>query len=222
MGQLCRFIRTVGSQGLSPLKFYRRREGRILPVSADVEDKLCWHFTPVGGYSVKSGYKVGLMKESFDLPDAALDLGRNCVGLGIIIHDCFGEVMAVAAMRVNAGYSPLVAEAVALLRGMEFAWDTGLHPAVVESDALGVINQVNSGCEHTRMFPNLSDVGLVIQNICSRMSAGGFLDVQHVSRNVNQAAHTIAKLALMLDEDRVWLEDFSPQVESCILVDKPD
>ncbi|KAK3228153.1 hypothetical protein Dsin_008015 [Dipteronia sinensis] len=88
--------------------------------------------------------------------------------MGFIIRDCFGEVMAVAAMCQNAGYgySPLVVEIVALLRGMELALDTGLLPAVVESDALKVVNLVKFSCN------NLSDVGLVIQDTSSRLRCG--------------------------------------------------
>ncbi|KAK2645624.1 hypothetical protein Ddye_020819 [Dipteronia dyeriana] len=57
--------------------------------------------------------------------DAAQDLGRGRVGMGIIIiHDCSGEVTVVVDMCQNAGYSAPVAEAVALLHGMECALDT--------------------------------------------------------------------------------------------------
>ncbi|KAK1568074.1 hypothetical protein Q3G72_020258 [Acer saccharum] len=59
---------------------------------------------------------------------------------------------------------------------------------------------------------------IVMANL--RMRFGRFLGVEHVPRNGNQAAHAIAKMALLLDEDRVWLEDFPPQVDSRIPVEK--
>ncbi|KAK1552730.1 hypothetical protein Q3G72_022520 [Acer saccharum] len=45
-------------------------------------------------------------------------------------------VMATSTQRIHASYSPLVAEAVAVLRGVISAIETRLMPFVVETDAL--------------------------------------------------------------------------------------
>ncbi|KAK3198904.1 hypothetical protein Dsin_022319 [Dipteronia sinensis] len=70
--------------------------------------------------------------------NATVDCGSATVGVGLTIHDCEGFVMAVSAQRIQANYSPQVAEAVALLHGIILAADAGLSSIVVESDALGV------------------------------------------------------------------------------------
>lgn len=45
---------------------------------------------------------------------------------------------------MEASFTPQVAEAVAILHGIELAIDSRLVPMIVESDALGVVKMVNS------------------------------------------------------------------------------
>ncbi|KAI9169066.1 hypothetical protein LWI28_006411 [Acer negundo] len=51
----------------------------------------------------------------------------------------FGLVMGVSSQRLEAGFNPEVTEAVALFRGIAFAEEASLVPAVIESDALYVV-----------------------------------------------------------------------------------
>ncbi|KAK3217644.1 hypothetical protein Dsin_011614 [Dipteronia sinensis] len=67
----------------------------------------------------------------------------NSTGVGLVIRDHCGTVVASSSQQVEAYFSPQIAEAVAILRCMIFAVDSGLVPAVIESDALGVVNFVN-------------------------------------------------------------------------------
>ena len=46
--------------------------------------------------------------------------------------------------------------------------------------------------------------------------------VFHVKRGANGAAHTSAKLALTLGDDRMWVEDFPPCMLSCVAHDMSD
>ncbi|KAK3229800.1 hypothetical protein Dsin_001681 [Dipteronia sinensis] len=71
--------------------------------------------------------------------------------------------MASCSQRLDASYSPKAVEAVALLRGIDFAVDVGMVPVVIESDVLGVVNLVNSG------KPSSAEIGLVIDDIVSRL-----------------------------------------------------
>ena len=69
--------------------------------------------------------------------------------------------MASSVQQLEASFTPQVAEVVAILRGIEFATDLGLVPIVVESDALGVVNTINS------YSPNKAEIGIVIDDIVS-------------------------------------------------------
>ncbi|KAK3200721.1 hypothetical protein Dsin_024136 [Dipteronia sinensis] len=81
------------------------------------------------------------------------------VGLGIIVRDAAGNVLASSAQRVLAGFSIESAEAMAVCKGLLFAEDSGLLPVLVETDALVVVNFIKSG------RAPLSDVGLIIDDI---------------------------------------------------------
>ncbi|KAK2659188.1 hypothetical protein Ddye_005721 [Dipteronia dyeriana] len=74
--------------------------------------------------------------------DAAILL----VGLGAIIRDFNGQMMASAVQKMVAGFFLQVAEATAILRVIRFAVDSGLLPAVIESDNKAVVDLINSDC----------------------------------------------------------------------------
>ncbi|KAK2644864.1 hypothetical protein Ddye_020059 [Dipteronia dyeriana] len=77
--------------------------------------------------------------------DVALNVEDNIVGMGVVIRNRYGEVMGSTMQRSEATYSPSLAEATVLLRGIEFMIDLGTLSAVVESDAKGVVKLINSG-----------------------------------------------------------------------------
>ncbi|KAK3211471.1 hypothetical protein Dsin_016177 [Dipteronia sinensis] len=65
--------------------------------------------------------------------------------------------MAASTQRMVANYSPQVAEAVAIYRGLRLAVESELGPIVVESDAALVVKWLNEGS-----FLE-SDVGLIFK-----------------------------------------------------------
>ncbi|KAL5854092.1 hypothetical protein ACOSQ4_003894 [Xanthoceras sorbifolium] len=87
------------------------------PNTAASQDKQarCW-FPPVLGY-----WKINT--------EFALDVTKGAVGVRIIIRNHLGLVCASAAQKLVANFSPMVAEAVALLLGISFAVNSGLCPA---------------------------------------------------------------------------------------------
>ena len=91
----------------------------------------------------------------------------------------------------------------------------GLFPTMIESDALGVVNLVNSD------GIILADIGLVIQYIQTRIKRGLVKWVRFVPRKANVVAHNLAKLVLSINQNRIWLECFPPCVELCLLEDCP-
>ncbi|KAK0600898.1 hypothetical protein LWI29_019382 [Acer saccharum] len=57
-----------------------------------------------------------------------------------------GGQRLVAIFEIINGYSPQVVEALAILRGIDFAIDTCLVPAAIESDELRVVN-LSKACD---------------------------------------------------------------------------
>ncbi|KAK2643397.1 hypothetical protein Ddye_025160 [Dipteronia dyeriana] len=98
--------------------------------------------------------------------------------------------MATNAQRMVARYSPQVAVVVAILWGIELAIDTGLVFVVIESDALGAVNLIKSRGQ------NAADIGIVIDDIVSRISSlvGG--SVVYASRKANFVAYILSRMAM--------------------------
>ncbi|KAK3204546.1 hypothetical protein Dsin_018592 [Dipteronia sinensis] len=91
--------------------------------------------------------------------DAALQVRVQRVGLGLVVRDCLGEVMAASGQRLEAGYAPRVAKAATVLRRIEFVKGTGLLSAIVKTDALGVVELVNGSSSIS------ADIDMIIQDI---------------------------------------------------------
>ncbi|TXG48435.1 hypothetical protein EZV62_027729 [Acer yangbiense] len=129
------------------LEEYRQANGKPGNPVASIPSVLCpWCPPAVGTFKVNT--------------DAAIDVVSNKVGIGIIIQDFLGSVMASSVQMIAASYSPQLAEAFAIFRGLHFVEECGLLPYAIESDVQVVINLISDGC-----FP-CSDVGLIIKDIC--------------------------------------------------------
>ncbi|KAL5826304.1 hypothetical protein ACOSQ4_018101 [Xanthoceras sorbifolium] len=95
----------------------------VIPSTAAVQDRAarCWSPPAAGLWKINT--------------DAALDLDRGLVGIGVVVRDHQGLVCGSCAQCIRAHFSPLVAEGTALLRGLLFAVDLGVPLASVESDS---------------------------------------------------------------------------------------
>ncbi|KAL5767025.1 hypothetical protein ACOSQ2_013808 [Xanthoceras sorbifolium] len=101
---------------------------------------------------------VGLFKIN---TDATVDEFNGRTSIGVIIRDCHGLVMASCAQGFKASYSPPIAEALAILRGLRLIIDSRLVPVRLESDAKSIVNIVLAN------FATLSEIRIVIEEILS-------------------------------------------------------
>ncbi|KAL5826370.1 hypothetical protein ACOSQ4_018167 [Xanthoceras sorbifolium] len=100
-------------------------------------------------------------------------------------------------------------EAIAVLRDIFFAYDLGIVPNFIESDASTVVDLING------RIMSSADVEIVVL----RCFLGSVVSL--VPRLANFVAHSIAKLALVSTLDLFLVNDFPFFVESCILTDLP-
>ncbi|TXG67927.1 hypothetical protein EZV62_009202 [Acer yangbiense] len=78
-------------------------------ISADSIVK--WAPPPTGSFKINS--------------DAAVRVNNQLIGVGIVVRDSCGRVCASSVNRINACFSPSVAEAIAIRNGLRLAGDTG-------------------------------------------------------------------------------------------------
>ncbi|KAK1557174.1 hypothetical protein Q3G72_019476 [Acer saccharum] len=108
------------------------------------------------------------------------------------------------------GYSPQVAEAMALLPGIAFMEDASLLSAIVEFDALGVLNLINT------RNPTSVYIGLVMQGILACMQHGVVGTMSFVTRKANVVAHNLSKLAVTITDDCFWLKNYPHCVDKFV------
>ncbi|KAK2634204.1 hypothetical protein Ddye_028996 [Dipteronia dyeriana] len=93
--------------------------------------------------------------------------------------------MASLCQNIKACFQPQIAEAMAILRGLRLAIETGLVLASLESDDLSVV----------KVMPS-AEVEVVIHDILCVLRNSNVTSVNFVPRLANNDAHSLAKLAL--------------------------
>ena len=91
-------------------------------------EPVCWAPPPPGLYKVNS--------------DGAVFASQRKVGLGVMILDCNGNVIAALSSPMVGPLGTLEMESKAMEVGLHSAFDIGIRDVVVECDALVVFNVV--------------------------------------------------------------------------------
>ncbi|KAK3204419.1 hypothetical protein Dsin_018465 [Dipteronia sinensis] len=164
------------------------------------DDSLCWHHTKDREYTVKSGYKF-LRNE--------LMHGGSSHLIEEVVHWSVAYLDECMAANTN----DMITEGCRILRGISVVVESGLLPIVIESNALNVVNLVNSSINVC------SDIGLVVRDIKDCIRNGMVDSIFFSPRKANVVAHRLAKHALLLAEDQFWMESYPPCVERVVQTD---
>ncbi|KAL5745280.1 hypothetical protein ACOSP7_026426 [Xanthoceras sorbifolium] len=121
--------------------------------------------------------------------------------------------MASCVKGFDSLYSPPIAEALAILCGINLVIETGLLPVCVESDAEFVVNLISSKAAL------ISEIGVVIEEILHLLAMHLVSSARFIPKVANQVAHQLAKFDLSFVNEFVWLEDCSLYVENLVLND---
>ena len=66
--------------------------------------------------------------------DGALSNADNKSGIGVVVRDYRGEVIASLVQQLDQAFQPVEIEALAACKAVEFGSELGLHRATVEGD----------------------------------------------------------------------------------------
>ena len=141
---------------------------------------------------------LGVYRLNFD---GAIFEGSARVGLGVVVRDVEG--MIIAAMCQNIQLPSLVdlVEALATRRAILFAQELCLAHVVVEGDSLKVITAINNPQK------NRTQWGHVVEDIKKASSWFQTCSFCHLYREGNSLAHSLAKRAVLSADLDVWLEE---------------
>ena len=114
----------------------------------------------------------------------------KCSGLGVIIRDKEGLVIASMAIRVPQQLQPIEIEALATNKALEFAKELDISDVVLEGDSLLVMTALKS------KNIGLAPFGLLLQDSLALSSGFSKLFYSHTKREGNIVAHNLAQLAV--------------------------
>ncbi|KAL5782592.1 hypothetical protein ACOSP7_007621 [Xanthoceras sorbifolium] len=138
---------------------------------------------------------VGVLKINTDMAVRANDLS---IGVGVVIRDCEGLLVAALAKRLVGRFSPEVGEFLALREGLLFAKSRGLVVRLAEVDACNIASCV------LKPVSVFGEAALVIQDIKALFREVGVSNCRAIPRLSNRVAHSLVSLALSSVEELCW------------------
>ena len=134
-------------------------------------------------------------------------------GVGVIIRNERGEVMAALSSRGSVVMDSEEAEVLACRQAMEFAIDAGFTDLIVEGDNSTVMKSIVLAQTDWSRLGNIYDD---IRCLAGRMR---HVEFQGVRRSANGVAHSLARFAKHISEDIVWLVESPPPALEALYLD---
>lgn len=122
-------------------------------------------------------------------------------GLGAIVRNDSGLVMAAATWSLDGSDDPLMTEAFALLTTMRLAIDCGFRKIIFEGDNERVILMARNGKLHNKTY-----LGSIIEEIQSLQRAFDICNFNFSHKSSNKVTHKLAQMAHS-EQNHVWLEE---------------
>ena len=119
--------------------------------------------------------------------DGALFSQQGKAGLGVIIRNSEGDVMASMSQQIPLPTIVAQVEALAVRRAAVFALEIGINKAILEGNSETIVKEL---MEPT---PSLALHGRLIQDVKSLQNSFNFLSFTHVHRQGNNVAHALAR-----------------------------
>jgi ribonuclease HI len=121
--------------------------------------------------------------------DAAVDISKKIIGMGIIARDEKGRFLAAISKKQKIMVEPVVAETIAAINAIIFCQELNYRNVIFEGDALQVVREVNSD----RMCSN--HYGHLVEDVKLGLRQLNSAKFTHVRRSANGAAHELALVA---------------------------
>lgn len=178
---------------------YRRAQTR-LSISSTIQHPCNWKPPPSSRFK-KLNFDAAIFKEV------------DATGMGAIIRNENGEVMASLSVKGPPVTYSEEAEILACRRTVEFAMDCGFLELVVEGDNQLVMDAL-------RLEKSLlSRVGHIFQDVLCLLKGLRWSQVQFTRRSANTGAHALARHAKNVSHEVIWMEDSPPPAVEALYFD---
>lgn len=146
--------------------------------------------------------------------DAAINEERKVAGLGTVIRNSQGQMVAAAVKRIKFEGDVSIAEAKVVKRGMDVARAVSCTYVIIETDCRMVVELANK-------VKNISEIWWIIAEILNSKCDFQSITFQHLLRHCDISTHSLTKRALQSSEFVIWRENFPTDV-LCLLANPPD
>nr|XP_023908469.1 uncharacterized protein LOC112020139 [Quercus suber] len=143
--------------------------------------------------------------------DGAVFVESEEAGIGVIVRDSKGDVIAALAEKIPYPGSVDMLEALAARRAAKFVMDLGLTATEFEGDsevvwrALKVVNEAHSA------------MGVIIKDTMSIVGSLRTFSFSHTRRQGNCVAHALAKRAIVSFPLLVWMEHVPTDISHVVI-----
>ena len=145
--------------------------------------------------------------------DGAVFSKQKWAGIGVIARDDQGRVVAAMSKRLKVPLGAVEVEAKALKAAAGFAKDIGVQKVIFESDSLVVCSAVQGAAEPPITIAN------IISSTIQIMQQIQQVEVQHLRRDGNRAAHGLARYAQNVNDFVTWMEETPTIINSEVVSD---
>ena len=150
---------------------------------------------------------LGVFKVNYD---GAMFAETGRAGLGMVIRNSDGAVMASLSQQIPQPTTMAQVEALASRRAVEFALEIGITSAVFEGDSDTILKELNNPEKSLALHGHLiEDVKVLTPffNCCSFV---------HVRRQGNRVAHALARWAINSPSLTIWMEDVPLDISNVV------
>lgn len=142
-----------------------------------------------------------------------MDMSENRMGIGIIIKDDRGDVLARLSSSLPFLSHPIVKECQTLLRALNFFLELGMQQVEFEGDALAVIEAIKKESECLAWYGDL------IEEAKQYFKGRSLWSLKFSFREGIRSSHVLAKFGLTLTDENVWIEEIPIFLSTTVLDD---
>ena len=139
--------------------------------------------------------------------DGAVFTKRKQVGIGVVIRDSAGEVVAALSQKLARPLGELEIEAKAMEVAVQFALDVGVRDVTFEGDSLSICNALRGRSE---LSSSVQNIIFGLSHLVRNFRSYGF---SHIKRQGNIPAHLLAQHASGVESYVAWVEECPSLIE---------
>ena len=145
--------------------------------------------------------------------DGALFGESDYAGLGVVIRNSNGKVLAALSEKIMKPHFAELVEILAARRAVMFSYDLGFQNSVFEGDSSSVVKLLQDRCVSHSLG------GHILKDIVSHLNSFQICSFSHIGRKGNAVAHALAQRARSSFLLEVWTESVPPAILHFVLSD---